>query len=696
MGNRKDNQKVITKDNLIEKISEEDFWPSWIFQHDSLLNTLETAKTLDNEKLINKLNYVHFMNGHVLLLLRHSKYDDAIIITCRTDPCLDNVLTCHLNKTHRDFNLDNYHFQYLILREDHSIILASATLQEANDKHFILQLPEISYILSHRRVQRFMCRDTVAELMQSGFSAKGQLMDFSPEAFRLKFGTDTFPSFHYYNTTAPSMVRLSSNGTIYLSEGCRLIRQKQDRDWREIVFSPVSDHMNRFQTKKVRNPRQHISPPLLAIFEHPFFKKRVQRKIFDISISGFSVHDSIDEGILMPGMIIPKLSINNAGSLKMECMVQVLYRRVEGEHVCCGLAILDMSISSFSRLNHILSVNKDVHAYISTEVDTDALWELFFEAGFMYPEKYKSIHSYREEFKETYRKLYCEDSEIARHFTYEKDGRIYGHLSMVRSYERTWLIHHHAARPMENRLPGFQVLKYVCLFTHGIAQFPSAKMDYLMCYFRPENKFPDRVFGGFARKAEAPEVCSLDLFSYLTYDATHPHVRLPEDWQLKEISPSEILELEHFYHHHSRGLFLKVLGMGCDPPAAESLETVSARHGFLRKWQIYSLTHHKHLCAVLVANQSSLGINLSELLNSITMMVIDPAHVPWDILSGAVEQLSTLYQIDKIPLLIYPSSYVEEKVIPFEKQYQMWILNTNHTDEFIDFTQKRFRMKYDD
>jgi len=692
MGNRQDNKKVINDDNLISK---EGFWPSWIFQHDQLFNSLEKAKVLDSEKLTNKLNYVHFMNGHVLLLLRHLRYDDAILITCDIDPCLDNVLICRLNSADRDFNPDNYLFEYLILREDHSIILSPATLQETGDKHFTLLLPEKSYILSHRRIQRFMCRDIVAELMQSGFSAKGRLMDFSPEAFRIKFHADTFPSFRFYNTNAPSMVRLSSNGTIYFSEGCRLIRQKQDKSWREIVFSPLYDHMNRFRTKKIRNPRQHISPPLFATFEHPFFKKRVQREIFDTSITGFSVHDSLDEGILMPGMIIPNLSINNAGSLKMECMVQVLYRRVEEEHACCGLAILDMSIPNFSRLNHLLSLKTDTHACISTEVDIDALWELFFDAGFIYPKKYKSICSYREDVKEIYRKLYREDSEIARHFTYEKDGRIYGHLSMIRAYERTWLIHHHAARPMENRLPGFQVLKYVSLFTHSIAQFPSAKMDYLMCYFRPDNKFPDRVFGGFARKAGSPELCSLDLFSYMTYDVLHPQSQLPEDWQLKESSPSELLELEHFYHHHSRGLFLKVLGLGCDPPVDESLETVSAHHGFLRKWQIYSLTHRKHLCAVLIANQSSLGINLSELLNSVTIMVIDPENAPWNVLKHAVEQLSSIYQIDKIPLLIYPSAYVEEKAIPFEKQYQMWILNTNHTDEFIDFTQKRFRMKYD-
>ncbi len=656
---------------------------------------MESAQALDQEKLINKLNYIHFMNDHVLLLLRHSEYNDAIIITSRTEPCIDNVLTCCWDKNHRDINLDNYHFQYLIIQEDHSIILVPAILQETNDKNITMQLPENSFVLSHRRVQRFMCRDVMAELMQSGFSARGQLMDFSPEAFRIRFNTELCPSFHCHNIAVPSIIRLSNNGTIYFSESCRFVRQRQDISQRDIVFSPISDHINRFQTKKIRNPRQQIFPRMTATFEHPFFKKRINRQIFDISITGFSVHDKVDEGILMPGMIIPELSINYAGILKMRCTAQVVYRRVEGENVCCGFAILDMNILSYSRLNQILSTNIDAHVHISTEVDIDALWELFFETGFIYPKKYNSIHSYREEFKETYRQLYREDSEIARHFTYEKNGRIYGHLSMVKAYEKAWLIHHHAARPMENKLPGFQVLKHITLFSHGICQFPSAKMDYVMCYFRPDNTFPDRIFGGFSRKLNTPEVCSLDLFSYLTYDINVPQNPLPDEWLLKESSPSEIQELEHFYHHHSGGLFLKVLGKTSDPLYGESIEIISQRHGFLRKWRIYSLICRNNISAVLIANQSSLGINLSELLNSITIMVIDTENTPWDILSPAIEQLSPYYRLDKIPLLIYPPDYVEVNKIPYEKQYQLWILDTNYINDFMQFTQRRFRMKYD-
>ena len=257
-------------------------------------------------------------------------------------------------------------------------------------------------------------------------------------------------------------------------------------------------------------------PPLSVVFEHPLFKKKIHRDIFDLSTTGFSISDHSDEDVLMPGMMIYNVSIINAGISIVNCTAQIIYRQIRDKNIHYGVAILDIDMHSYSRINHILGINSDPHLSVSTEVDMDALWEFFFQTGFIYSKKYGSCQAQRENFKETYRKLYQENPEIARHITYEKNGRIYGHLSMIRAYERTWLVHHHAARPMESKLPGFVVLRQMMLFAHGMYQLSSARMDYSICYFRPENKFPDRVFGGFSRDFNNPQACSLDLFAYLT------------------------------------------------------------------------------------------------------------------------------------------------------------------------------------
>ena len=68
-------------------------------------------------------------------------------------------------------------------------------------------------------------------------------------------------------------------------------------------------------------------------------------------------------------------------------------------------------------------------------MDVDQLWEFLFESGFIYPKKYDLVQTYRQTMKETYRKLYHDNPEIIAQMTYQRNGQIYGHVSMIRSYE---------------------------------------------------------------------------------------------------------------------------------------------------------------------------------------------------------------------------------------------------------------------
>jgi hypothetical protein len=699
MEDKKTWQSSLTDIRTFKKTSDEKFLPPWLFKHDDLINALESARNIEKEKLINILNHIHFMDGFVHVLLHHPKYEEEILIKAIPDICLEDELTGLWDKGYSSVNLENFQFRHLIVTENQSIILIPAKLLSMSNTGFKILLPENSYAISRRLSNRFTCRDVSAELMQSGFLARGNLMDFSPLAFRITVNPAMPSSHHCFNADTTATIRLNNNGKMLFSGNCLCIRQKRDLYGWELVVAPLTDQIKRFQTRKIRHPRRQILPPLMATFEHPLFKRKVQREIFNISITGFSVYDDEKDGTLIPGIVIHGLSIVYAGELKMSCTAQVLSRQKQDENrICCGIAILDMDVHSYSRLNRILSLNTDPHSYISTEVDMDDLWEFFFDTGFIYPKKYKLLQDHREEFKNTYRRLYQETSEIAMHFTYEQNGRIYGHLSMIRAYERAWMIHHHAARPLEKKRPGFVVLKQMVQFLYGMYHLPSAKMDYIMCYYRPDNLFPDRVFGGFAREINNPQMCSLDLFSYMTFPVGAPQDQLPQGWTLYESSYSELWELEQFLKHNTGGCLFNALNLIQKETTDESLENVARRLGFLRKLKVYSLVHRGCLKAVLIVNQSDVGVNLSELLNGIKAIIIDPAGLPWEVLSSAVKHLTGEYQLDYIPLLIYPSIYNDMINIPCEKQYQMWILNVlNHpsANEFVEYMQRRFKMNYE-
>ena len=418
-------------------------------------------------------------------------------------------------------------------------------------------------------------------------------------------------------------------------------------------------------------------------------------EVSNISTSGFLVSEKTDEGILMPGMIIPNLAINFGGTFSLECSAQVIYRRDEipGD-VSCGLAILDMDINAYSSLTNILSSALNPNTYVSGKIDMDALWEFFFNSGFIYPTKYRIIQHHRSVFKETYQRLYRENPGIAKHFTYQRNGRIYGHIAMIRAYEKAWMIHHHAAVSSEGKRAGLVVLKQIMHYLNDMHRLPSAHMDYAMSYFRPENRFPDRAFGEFARELNNPKGCSLDLFAFLPYTKLSLGMDLPEGWSLQESSAADLWELIRFYEQNAGGLLLDAIHLGEDRSDHVSIDEVYRKAGFFRKKKVYSLKRGGELDAVLIVNQSDLGFNLSELLNGITILVVNQEALFWNVLSVAIAQLTRSYDMERVPILFYPLDYVKSKQIPYEKLYYAWVLNVAYGNEYMEYMNKRFRIGY--
>jgi len=683
-------------DSITPVPAHETWLPPWIFKHEGLLQALESAEKLGQDALTNTINHIHFTEGLVRVLVHHPDYRESLLLNARPQPSIGKTVTCHWeNKDFSGLDPEGLQLKYLIIDDGRSMIMVPAILKEINRDFFILELPEESYALGQRQARRYTCREVKAELIQNGFHADGELLDFSPVGFQIRVRPDPSCSFHWFNTEDTAVVHLRSENKILFSGPCRMVRQRGQSAEKEIVFAPLNGEIKRFKKKHIRNVRQKLAPAPRLSFFHPFLGKKVQFEVEDISTSGFSVQEETDERVLLPGMIIPEATLGFAGFLKVNCSAQVIYSKpCEGNGVRCGLAILDMDIQAYSSLTHILTSAMDPHAYASTEVDMDALWEFFFETGFLYPKKYRLIQPQRAQFKETYNKLYQDNPGIARHFTYQRNGRIFGHISMVRAYERAWMIHHHSAKVMENKRTGFMVLKQIMHYLNDMHRLPSACMDYTMSYFRPENKFPDRVFGGFAREHNNPRGCSLDLFGYLPYTSLSLGTKLPDGWTLSLSSDRDLWEFEHFYMSHSGGLLLDAMGLRHTDAGQNSLEEVYRNLGLTRTWQTHSLKSSGKLTALLIVNHSDFGLNLSELLNGIKVLVSNSKILPWSVLSTAISQLAGEYEMERVPVLFYPMSYVEENEIPYEKRYQMWILNVQHGNEYLEYMQKKFRISY--
>ncbi|MBU6391756.1 MAG: PilZ domain-containing protein [Planctomycetes bacterium] len=667
-----------------------------LFHNASLDSNLEEKKKVNKKHLLNLLNYINFQGGTILINFRHPKYDTIISFQAKPQPCLENSLDCLWTEP-AGFKqkLNSYKFLNFLLTDGLKLILVKADLKGISEERISFTLPEICYELGHRKVRRHSCKGIQVDFIQNSVIFCGFLQNFSAVSFCIEVSAVPPQSFCWVNPEHAVYIIFKNRQDILYSGECKIIRQTCDQTIRTFVLEPVNNQMPRFKPKEFRSVRHKLSPSPNIIFVHPLTQKMINLEVEDLSGSGFLVEEYLDSSVLLPGLIISELHIEFAHDFKIKCKVQIVNRNVckvedEKTYVKCGITILDMDIQEQVRLSGLLHQVANKKSYVCNRVDTNALWKFFFETGFIYPKKYALMHTDKEKFKETYEKLYVQNPHIARHFVYQDKGTIQGHISIVRFYENTWLIHHHAASRSGYSKSGLVVLKQVERYINDFHRLYSTRMNFVSCYFRPDNKFPNRVFGGCAREINKSKECSIDSFAYFPFPKTCEQWNLPETMVLIKTQPDDLLELESFYEYESGGLMLHALDL---EPSIIDCDTLSKEYqqlGFKRERYLFSLKKDDSLKAVIMVNISNIGLNMSNLTNCIHVIILDTKDVSCNTLYASLSMLSKYYEQENIPILLYPVSYAQNQSITYEKIHTLWILNTQYTDHYFKYMDNLF------
>jgi hypothetical protein len=417
-------------------------------------------------------------------------------------------------------------------------------------------------------------------------------------------------------------------------------------------------------------------------------------KVVDLSGSGFSVEEDELNAQLLAGLTIPEVDVRFSNNVSVNCKAQVVYRRVcsegkKGVWVKCGLAIIDMDTENNVKLLSLLHQANNRYSYICNKVDLDALWGFFFESGFIYPDKYAYIEANKDRIKNVYEKLYTQSPSIARHFIYQEKGNILGHMAMVRFYEDAWLIHHHAAKKSALNKAGLIVLKQIGHFINDSYRLNSIHLKHVMMYYRPNNRFPSRVFGGACQQIDDPKCCSVDAFAYVHFPAAPgPVAAIAGPWELNPAQPEDLAELQDFYEYGSGGLMLNALGLDPDRIGRTELEEEYRRLGFKKDKHLFALKADGQLKAIILVNITDFGFNLSNLTNCIKFIVVDPEGLSGDIFKKVIFKLNEKYPFEELTVLVNPVSFAETIQLPFEKIYNMWIMNTRFSDPYFRYLKR--------
>ncbi len=657
-----------------------------------------TPKAITKKQLINIINHIHFTDGTVSVVLKHIQYDRKILIAAKPQPYKDGHLECIWVLTDSIAEkLEKYKIKKFIIANGQQFLQFKPQIITLNDKKIIIKLPDFCQATSARKTHRYRVKDTNVYFFQNSALFYGKLIEFNAFTFKVEVITRPPQTFQWIDSAVPVNLIFYQNDETLYTGGCRIIKQGSGRIIRNYVLSPLNRRVKRFKPKEFRCAREKLVPSPSIYFIHPLTMQPVNRKIIDLSGCGFSVLEDEKAAILLPGLIINDLKIIFADNASFSCCAQVVYSNPNSKkkhinYLKCGFAILDMNPQEHGLLVNLINQITDPNTYMANQVNPDALWNFFFATGFIYPQKYYLLQENKDEFKKTLEKLYSQESGIIRYFIFQERDQIQAHISMIRFYEKSWLIHHHAAISSPYNLGGLTVLNQLGRFVNDSYHLYSLKMDWLFCYFRPDNKFPSQVFGGVTRNINDLKGCSIDKFAY-TYadiDKRVPAV-LPATWQIKKTSEEDLMDLSSFYESISGGLMLKGLSLTSSQLEINDLAKEYDELGFTRKRFFFSLKQNNILHMVFMVNLSDLGLNFSELTNSITVFAINTTDLTNRIIKIAFKIILSELKQKKMPVLFFPEKKAQQLGLDYKKEYNLWVLDPKYSDHYFRYLKRLIR-----
>lgn len=639
------------------------------------------------DQLINKINVLHFQDDQLVILFRHKKHEHLIQINAAPLLCKNEVFrAAWIKDDNFPDNLDHYNLEKIIIPGETQSIEFKPDFVSLEEDQIEARIPDQIDPITGRKSARYLCnrKDISATIFQNSVGFEGQLLDFSPHSLRIKVTAKNPQNFFWINAAAPVILNLADDNLIF-SGPMNILRHSEGENERIYILEPNGNFTPRYRPKACRTKRVTMQPSPMLQFRHPLTGSNRTMCVKDLSTLGFCVDEPVNNSTLIAGMLLPNVRLKLPGDFFIEFQGQVVYRREEDDRVYCGITILDVDLEDHYRLIGLVHQTEDERSFVSTSADPDDFFQFFFDSGFLYPSKYAEIALDRDKFVESYKKLYGQKNDVARCFVYKVDGQITGHISALRINKYTWLNHHHAALGSDSA--GLRVLRQLSDFINDSYALDPVQMRYVAGIYRPENRSPNRFFGGFAKKVNDPKKTSTDLFAYYknSEDACE---RWGEEaagpWQIERANSGDMVDFCGFYDKVSGGLLAKAFDLTPDSFDDSSLSEAYKKSGLKRFRHLYAIRKDGDLKALVDVQDSDTGLNMSELTNTINFYVLDQEEFTPDTFEMVRCVVAVKHNKCSHPVLLFPTSYVEKYNLVPDKYYEVWLLNLDYSDLYME------------
>lgn len=250
----------------------------------------------------------------------------------------------------------------------------------------------------------------------------------------------------------------------------------------------------------------------------------------------------------------------------------------------------------------------------------DQVMSLYNNSGFLYGEKSALLKPYWDEIRYTWEKLLKANGGDLFQFHYkEKDGSPSSSICRVYCHDRTWLIQHATSLKDSSGL-----LENMVKATDWGVKSPIC--DYVRILYRPNNPWPQRVFGTLTSQLrEDSWECHTYDYYYGYFDHADPLVERT-GLSIEYLRQSEFSDFESLLSSHHSNLFIAAKCLRAKEIGMIETSRKYAEKGLYRERSILVARQNGQIVGYSLLDFSSIGINLSLLLNAFStkMFVTDP------------------------------------------------------------------------
>jgi hypothetical protein len=338
------------------------------------------------------------------------------------------------------------------------------------------------------------------------------------------------------------------------------------------------------------------------------------KTIVDLSAAGFSFAIDGARDLYPLGLQLDVTLRLPDGPLVCGAEVRTLVR--EAGRLRCGVELVGVDAPSRLRLANFVMRLRFPGVDDGAGLGSEELFDFLRDTGFLTPAKEESLRPVVDEVRQSFDALYATPSTLFKAVVSREDGELTGHVSGVRAYRHTWMAQHLTARPTVHvgHLLNLGAAEYFC-------QNPD--FEFFKIYFHADNKWPARVFGGFARMLRDPQHSELRIYRHLALRTDVASTPAADGVDVLEASVDDLAAVERYFMQRERGLLLRADDLTRQTLQLSELNKRFAAIGLYRRRRVLCAMRKNVCLGFALAELSSPGLNLSEALSAFQIFVTD-------------------------------------------------------------------------